>query len=241
MIAPVHAESPSAPPAGSSSGERELAALTLPPGPELFRAVAAALDGDGPAVLPLSPGLPAPALRATLAALRPTLLDGVRQAGGAGVPAEVAVVIATSGTTGTPKGVQLPPPPCAPRPRRPWSAWRPGPASAGSAACPLARLGPAGAGQVPAGRDRADHPRRFLAGGGARRRGRPRLAGADPAPPAPGRLGRPVGVPHDPARRGRRSPDLLAAARAADARIVTTYGMSETCGGCVYDGGPLTE
>jgi O-succinylbenzoic acid--CoA ligase len=32
---------------------------------------------------------------------------------------------------------------------------------------------------------------------------------------------------------------LLAAARAAGARVVTTYGMTETCGGCVYDGVPL--
>ncbi|WP_431838750.1 o-succinylbenzoate--CoA ligase [Cellulomonas sp. Y8] len=35
------------------------------------------------------------------------------------------------------------------------------------------------------------------------------------------------------------SPGLLDAARAAGARVVTTYGMSETCGGCVYDGVPL--
>ena len=34
-------------------------------------------------------------------------------------------------------------------------------------------------------------------------------------------------------------PRLLAAARAADVRVVVTYGMSETCGGCVYDGVPL--
>ncbi|MEX5234318.1 AMP-binding protein [Kocuria arenosa] len=34
-------------------------------------------------------------------------------------------------------------------------------------------------------------------------------------------------------------PRLLAAARAADVRVVPTYGMSETCGGCVYDGVPL--
>lgn len=45
MNGPVHAESP--------SGQRELNALVLPAGPELFRAVGAALDGDGPAVLPL--------------------------------------------------------------------------------------------------------------------------------------------------------------------------------------------
>jgi O-succinylbenzoic acid--CoA ligase len=34
-------------------------------------------------------------------------------------------------------------------------------------------------------------------------------------------------------------PSLLARARALGARVVTTYGMSETCGGCVYDGHPL--
>lgn len=32
---------------------------------------------------------------------------------------------------------------------------------------------------------------------------------------------------------------LLEQARAAGVRIVRTYGMSETCGGCVYDGTPL--
>ncbi len=34
-------------------------------------------------------------------------------------------------------------------------------------------------------------------------------------------------------------PSLLARARAAGVRVVTTYGMSETCGGCVYDGRAL--
>jgi len=33
--------------------------------------------------------------------------------------------------------------------------------------------------------------------------------------------------------------DLLGAARALGGRVLTTYGMSETCGGCVYDGVPL--
>ena len=32
---------------------------------------------------------------------------------------------------------------------------------------------------------------------------------------------------------------LLAEARAVGARVITTYGMTETCGGCVYDGRPL--
>ncbi|GAA4832041.1 o-succinylbenzoate--CoA ligase [Luteimicrobium xylanilyticum] len=35
------------------------------------------------------------------------------------------------------------------------------------------------------------------------------------------------------------SPDLLDAARSLGVPVVTTYGMSETCGGCVYDGVPL--
>lgn len=35
------------------------------------------------------------------------------------------------------------------------------------------------------------------------------------------------------------SADLLAAAREAGVRVVTTYGSAETCGGCVYDGVPL--
>jgi O-succinylbenzoic acid--CoA ligase len=35
------------------------------------------------------------------------------------------------------------------------------------------------------------------------------------------------------------SPALLGAAREAGVRVVTTYGMSETAGGCVYDGTPL--
>src|SRR5699024_1676074 len=32
---------------------------------------------------------------------------------------------------------------------------------------------------------------------------------------------------------------LLEAAHVAGIRVVTTYGMTETCGGCVYDGVPL--
>ncbi|MCW0215681.1 MAG: o-succinylbenzoate--CoA ligase [Pseudonocardia sp.] len=35
------------------------------------------------------------------------------------------------------------------------------------------------------------------------------------------------------------APALRARAEAAGVRVVTTYGMSETCGGCVYDGVPL--
>ena len=35
------------------------------------------------------------------------------------------------------------------------------------------------------------------------------------------------------------SPALLSRAAAAGVRVVTSYGMSETCGGCVYNGVPL--
>jgi O-succinylbenzoic acid--CoA ligase len=35
------------------------------------------------------------------------------------------------------------------------------------------------------------------------------------------------------------APTLLESARSVGARVMTTYGMSETCGGCVYDGLPL--
>jgi len=34
---------------------------------------------------------------------------------------------------------------------------------------------------------------------------------------------------------------VLTGARAAGARVITTYGMSETCGGCVYNGVPLDD
>ena len=35
------------------------------------------------------------------------------------------------------------------------------------------------------------------------------------------------------------APDLVARARGAGVEVVVTYGMTETCGGCVYDGVPL--
>ncbi|MGH3445376.1 MAG: AMP-binding protein [Nocardioidaceae bacterium] len=65
----------------------------------------------------------------------------------------------------------------------------------------------------------------------------------------PTQLARILGEPHDlDALRGfdtvlvggaRLDDGLRAAAVSAGIRMVTTYGMSETCGGCVYDGLPL--
>ncbi|MEV7010879.1 AMP-binding protein [Streptosporangium sp. NPDC051022] len=232
MTGPVHAESP--------SGPRELHAVVLPAGPELFRAVAAALDGDGPAVLPLPPTLPAPALRATLDALRPTHVNGVRREHGVGVPAEVAVVIATSGTTGTPKGVQL-------------SAA----ALRASASASLLRLD-----ARPGERWLCCLPPSHVSG--LQVLVRSLLSGTEPivhdgfSPEAVLASGaRHVSLVPTQLRRllpadlsvfktillggAAASPGLLAEARAAGARVVTTYGMSETCGGCVYDGAPLYD
>ncbi|MEU4537423.1 AMP-binding protein [Streptosporangium sp. NPDC023825] len=236
MTIPVHEE--------WLSVQRELHAVVSAPGPELFRAVGAALDGRGPAVLPLSPALPAPALRATLDALRPTHVDGVRREGGVGVPAEVAVVIATSGSTGVPKGAQL-------------SAE----ALIASASASLRRLD-AGAGErwlcclPPSHVSGLQVLVRSLLGGTE-----PIVhdgfspeavlsSGADHVSLVPTQLRRllQVNSPRLPPLSmfgtillggAAAPPGLLAAARAAGARVVTTYGMSETCGGCVYDGEPL--
>ncbi|MEM8902824.1 MAG: AMP-binding protein, partial [Actinomycetota bacterium] len=66
---------------------------------------------DGDAVLPLDPRLPDVAREGLVTAMRPTLLVGAsgdrRRLDGDGVETGDALVIATSGTTGTPKGVVL--------------------------------------------------------------------------------------------------------------------------------------
>ncbi len=100
---------------------RPLHAVLLPPeaaAGEMTEALSLALDGSGPAIAPLDPFLPRPALTRLIEALAPSAVqtpEGTERisvptaAGPAspGVPPEVAVVIATSGSTGRPKGVQL--------------------------------------------------------------------------------------------------------------------------------------
>jgi O-succinylbenzoic acid--CoA ligase len=228
----------------AARGERPLHALVRPPGPELLDAVAAALAGTGPAVLPLSPDLPGAALRAALDALRPTHLvtvEGVRPCvGGIGVPDDVAVIIATSGSTGTPKGVALTA--AALRasaaaslrrlgalPGERWLCCLPPSHVAGlqvlvrallSDSAPIMQRGFSPEAVATA---RAEHVslvptqlRRMLDAGTDLSAFRTILLGGAAAPPG-----------------------LLATVRAAGARVVTTYGMTETCGGCVYDGTPL--
>ena len=90
---------------------RPLYAAVLPTGPALLDALRTALDG-GPAVLPVDPALAGPALDRLLDAMRPDVLvtpsDEQRLPGGEPVDDDIAVVIATSGSTGDPKGVELP-------------------------------------------------------------------------------------------------------------------------------------
>ena len=89
-------------PAVPGPPDRPCVPVVIPPGPQglaaLLPPLSAALAGTGPAIAPL-PGTGSPAYRAAIAAaLRPD--DPV--------PAGVAVVAATSGSTGDPAGVLLP-------------------------------------------------------------------------------------------------------------------------------------
>ena len=79
----------------------------------LLELLAAALDGSGPAILPLDAGLPTARIAELLDTLAP---DTVEDAGGVTtvrsgqkkpVAEGTAVVIGTSGSTGGPKGVEL--------------------------------------------------------------------------------------------------------------------------------------
>jgi o-succinylbenzoate---CoA ligase len=224
--------------------------------PRLTELLAAALDGTGPALAPLDAALPAARLDKLLAALAPDTVEdpgGVttaRSAGKGGVAEKggvadsTAVIVSTSGSTGVPKGVEL-------------SAA----ALLHSARASLARLG-----ARPGERWLCCLPGAYIPAIGVLVRSL--VSGTDPvlADRADAETVAASGCAHvslvpTQLRRmldrdidmstplasfrsvllgGAAAPaDLLDAARAAGVRVVTTYGMTETCGGCVYDGTPL--
>ncbi|MEJ2864843.1 o-succinylbenzoate--CoA ligase [Actinomycetospora flava] len=196
----------------------------------LGAAALAALEGRGPAVLSTGPGDPAPPAE---------LLDPVDD--------DVAAVVTTTGSTGAPKAVLLP-----------------AAALLASADATYARLGPPGRWLLALP---AHHIAGLQVLLRSARAGQPAVAmdlrpGFRPeafAALAPGvtytslvptqlrRLLDAGGAALD-ALRGLRAvllggaaadADLLTRAAAEGVPVVTTYGMSETCGGCVYDGRPL--
>jgi o-succinylbenzoate---CoA ligase len=223
--------------------------------PRLIELLGAALDGSGPAILPLDAGLPAARLAELLDTLAP---DTVEDAGGVttvrsgqrvGVAEGTAVVIGTSGSTGGPKGVELSAAALlhsaraslariGARPGERWLCCLPATHIAGLQVLVRSLV----SGTEPVLAERADPAvvavcgcahvslvpaqlRRLIAedGGGV---------GADRPSPLAGFRSVLLGGAAAPA-------GLLGAARAAGLPVVTTYGMTETCGGCVYDGLPL--
>src|SRR4051794_7864892 len=200
-------------------------------------------EGGG-AILPLDPRAPTDVVRRLLDELRPHMVvdsGGTHDtAEGVDVDDGVAVVIATSGSTAVPKGTGL--------------SWA---ALAASAAATDERLG----------REHADCwlsclPWQHIGGLQVWLRARAAalpvevLASFDVDRVAqssatmvslvPTQLARLLDASVDLGRfrlvllGGAAAPtSLLDRAGEAGARVVTTYGMSETCGGCVYDGRPL--
>ena len=234
--------------------EAEAVAVLLP-APDAARA-AVALWEAGEAVVPLDPAAPAPDLRRSLDALRPTALVDAggrrRLADGVPVAAGVAAVVATSGTTGDRKGVELTFSGLAASGRavnaavhgdgHGWvcclplhlvaglavvgRAW-----TTGTAVTALPGFDPAAL---------ADLVGHRAAGGPTG--GRPLFVSLvptmlrrllDTAPDTAGGFG------HILLGGGSIDPALLARTRAAGATVSTTYGMTETWGGIVHNGHPL--
>jgi o-succinylbenzoate---CoA ligase len=225
--------------------ERPLYAALLEPA-DLLAPLGAALDGTGPAVLPLDPALPPGRIEQLITELGPDAVltpDRPRRTGhGGGRPAagDTAVVIATSGSTGRPKGVELSAAALlhsaraslhriGARPGERWLCCLPVRHIAGIQVLVRSLVG----GTVPVIAGWPD-PGLAASCGGAHvslvptQLRRLLSARADLAPFGTILLGG-AGAP---AR-------LLEQAAAAGGRVVTTYGMTETCGGCVYDGMPL--
>jgi O-succinylbenzoic acid--CoA ligase len=218
--------------------------------PRLVELLAAALDGTGPAILPLDAGLPPARLGELIEALGPDSVEderGVNQprsVRNGGVAEGTAVVIGTSGSTGAPKGVELSAAALrhstqasldrvGARPGERWLCCLPVTHVAGLQVLVRSLVGgtePVLAGQADAA---------TLAASGCSHISlvptqlqRLLESDVDKSTPLAGFSSVLLGGAAAPA-------GLLAAARTAGVPVVTTYGMTETCGGCVYDGVPL--
>ncbi|MEZ0492561.1 o-succinylbenzoate--CoA ligase [Kineococcus sp. TBRC 1896] len=228
---------------------RPLLPLAVPAGEtvlELLPTLARALAGElGHALLPHAAG----------AAPDPGLRPGEVLAGGEDDPADpTAVVVATSGSTGTPKGALLPAGALRASAAATAARLSPGPGSqqwvlalpAHHVAGLQVLLRSARAGTEPVVLPPGPFtPEAFVAATAATT-GTQLLTSLVPT-----QLVRLLDAPDDePVAALRRyaavlvgsaatPAPLLARARAAGVRVVTTYGSSETCGGCVYDGRPL--
>jgi len=243
------------PPSGSAATDRRPLYAVLLNGTRdaarLLEPLAAALDGTGPAILPLDAGLPAVRLRELIGAFQPDAVIGPDgeardRSGTPGVAPETAVIIGTSGSTGEPKGVEL-------------SAA----ALTHSARASLRKVG-ARAGErwlccLPVSHVAGLQVLvRSLVGGTepviaaeatAQSVAVAAAAGCAHVSIVPTQLVRLLGDEQGALSLARYRSVLvggaaagaaaLGAARAAGINVVTTYGMSETCGGCVYDGAPL--
>jgi O-succinylbenzoic acid--CoA ligase len=223
------------------------AVAVLLPAPDAA-GVAVELWDEGEAVVPLDPAAPAPDLERSLAALRPTALidrDG-RHRRPEGIPtaAGVAAIVATSGTTGERKGVEL---------------TFAGLKASGTAVASAVGGAPGGdwlcclplhlvAGLAVVGRAWAtDSPFTVHAGLDPAAVAEAARGGAAFVSLVPTMLRRlldadPGGVAafdHILLGGGSIDPVLLDRARAAGATVSTTYGMTETWGGIVHNGHPL--
>lgn len=218
-----------------------MVAAVLPPG-EGWRGLAAAAWSAEAALLPVDHRLPEPAVRALLARAEPTVLidrEGWRhQPGGRPADPSVALIVPTSGSTGLPRLVELTRPAVEAAVSASLTALRAGPGDGWVSCLPLAHVG----GLLVLLRSLLRGlPLRFSAGDDLAWRDGDAFISAVPT-----QLVRALDTGlHLSGYRaivvggGDMSPDLAQRAATAGARCVVTYGLTQSCGGVVYDGVPL--